>query len=161
MKLFVRYLILFFVLSISIIFVLGGHNEVKNQIKFDQVKASPGFVLGMPSKIITTGIGSFKSHSVAFDYEVAGKRYQSKTTKTDYSGALEYFTDMKYWEIAYDTRNPEVSMLRHYYDHPSRQGDTLVRILFLVAIMGSVPALILTLLAAAFVWAVKRIKFSS
>jgi hypothetical protein len=161
MKSFVGYLIFFLVLFLSIIFKFGGHEEIQNQIDFDKIRTSPGYVNGMPSKLIKSGEGYFQADVVVFDYEVAGKTYHSYTSRTGKAGALNYFTDAKFREIAYDTRNPEVSMLRHYYDHPSRNRDTLGRILFVVALMGAIPALLLTLLAATLVWIIKRFFFSS
>jgi hypothetical protein len=161
MKSFVGYLILFLVLFLSIIFTFGGHAALQDQIDFDKIRTSPGFVNGMPSKQIKSGFGNFQADVVVFDYKVAGKTYHAYTSRTGSSGALNYFTDAKYREIAYDTRNPEVSMLRHYYDHPSRNRDTLGRIFFVVTLMGAIPALLLTLLVAVLVWVVKRLFFSS
>jgi len=156
MKFIAGHLIIFLVAFVIFFFTFGLYAEVQNRIDYEQIKSSPGFASAIPNGVTVSGYGPLQAKIVVFDYAVSGITYQSTTSKTNASGALNYFTDAKYREVAYDTRNPNVSMLRHYYTHPSRKHETLGKILIITALIGAVPALFLTFLIAAVMWVIKR-----
>ncbi|MEF9993909.1 MAG: hypothetical protein RSA22_02875 [Acinetobacter sp.] len=157
MKNIVGYLALFFAAFAICVFSFGLFKEAQNRIDYEQIKLSPGFVSAKPSGVTTSGYGPLKAEVVVFDYTVSGNTYHTNTSRTDAAGAHNYFVNANYREVAYDTKDPQVSMLRHYYDQPSHKHETLGQILIITAIIGAVPALFLTLFIAAFTWVIKRI----